>query len=75
MELAILNDNNRKENFREIGRQFAYDGLDESYLKDATPEELREFREGFNEVTQKAKSIPARSDELEIENESRSMHR
>ena len=75
MELAILNDNNRKESFREIGRQFAYDGLDESYLKEATPEELDEFRQGFNEATEKAKRTSIRSDELETEIESRSMHR
>ncbi len=66
----------KKDNsFKEIGRQFAYEGLDESYLKDPTPMELAQFRIGYKEVMSKMNSSSTRSDEFELDNESRSMHR
>ncbi|MBQ4032234.1 MAG: hypothetical protein II625_10810 [Bacilli bacterium] len=69
-----LSDKYNKENFYEIGKQFAYEGLDETYLKDATPEQIEEFRKGFSEV-QKEINNHSRSDELLVDNDSRSMHR
>lgn len=66
----------KKDNsFKEIGRQFAYEGLDESYLKDPTPMELAQFRIGYKEVMSKMNSSSTRNDEFELDNESRSMHR
>ena len=73
--MAFGDNKNQKENFIEIGRQFAYEGLDESYLKDDTPEDLAEFRKGFEEVSNKLNSQPTRSEEFVLDNESRSMHR
>ena len=67
--------NKEEENFKEIGRQFAYDGLDESYLKDPTPMELAQFRIGYEEVMNKIVAPPTRSDDFVVDNESRSMHR
>ncbi len=65
----------KDDSFKEIGRQFAYEGLDESYLKDPTPMELAQFRIGYKEVMSKMNSTSTRNDEFELDNESRSMHR
>ena len=67
--------NKQREDFKEIGRQFAYEGLDESYLKEATPEEIQEFRKGFDEAKREINVPSSRTDDLFLDNDSRSMHR
>ena len=71
--MALMN-KKEEENFKEIGRQFAYEGLNETYLKAPTPMELAQFRIGYEEVMNKV-TPPTRSDALVVGNESRSMHR
>ena len=72
--MALMN-KKEEENFKEIGRQFAYEGLNETYLKAPTPMELAQFRIGYKEVMNKVVTPPTRSDDLVVDNESRSMHR
>jgi len=75
MEVAVITNSNHVEDFREIGRQFAYEGLNETYLKDPTPEELDEFRIGYEEVINKMNTPSTRNDDFLLSNESRLMHR
>lgn len=73
--MAVITNSNHVEDFREIGRQFAYEGLNETYLKDPTPEELDEFRIGYEEVINKMNTPSTRNDDFLLSNESRLMHR
>lgn len=72
--MAILEGQNSRENYREIGKQFAYEGLDESYLKDVTEEELVQFKIGFEEAKEAIKRS-SRYEEFEVNNESRTVHK
>ena len=72
--MTILEEQKSVQNYREIGKQFAYEDLDESYLKDVTTEELVQFRIGYEEAKQEINKS-SRNDEFEIESESRSVHR
>ena len=71
--MTILEEHSSRENYREIGKQFAFEGLDESYLKDVTAEELNQFRIGYQEA-KKEMSKSSRYD-FEVTNESREMHK
>ena len=72
--MAIWNGQNSREYYREIGKQFAYEGIDESYLKDVTPEELVQFKIGFEEAKEEIKRS-SRYEEFELNNESRTVHK
>ncbi len=75
MEVAVITKENRNDDFKEIGKQFAYEGLDESYLKDPTPMELAQFRIGYKEAMQEINVPSTRNDDFVVSNESRMMHR